>query len=105
MPQTYCFDLDGTLCSTHSDNEYSRAEPFEHRIDEVNKLYDAGHTIIVDTARGSKTGKNWWLITRKQLDLWGLKYHQLRVGRKIAANYYIDDRSIDPDKFFKEITK
>ncbi len=99
MSQTYCFDLDGTLCTTHTD-DYSQAEPFHHRIDQVNDLYDAGHTIIIDTARGSKTGRNWWLVTRKQLDLWGLKYHQLRVGRKIAADYYIDDKAISSSKFF-----
>ena len=104
MPQTYCFDLDGTLCSISPTLNYEKAEPFEYRIKEVNNLYDAGHTVIIDTARGSETGKNWWLITRKQLDLWGLKYHRLRVGRKIAADYYIDDRSIESGKFFKGVS-
>ena len=37
--QTFCFDLDGTLCSQrHLD--YENAEPFNDRIKKVNELYD-----------------------------------------------------------------
>ena len=44
---TYCFDLDGTLC-TNTEGEYESAVPFPERINEVKKLYDAGHTILDD---------------------------------------------------------
>tara|TARA_R100001086_G_scaffold243208_1_gene171806 strand:- start:487 stop:807 length:321 start_codon:yes stop_codon:yes gene_type:complete len=100
----YCFDLDGTLC-TQRDLDYENAEPYMDRIEEVNKLYDKGHTIIIDTARGSgKTrGKHWIPITKEQLDGWGLKHHSLRAGWKISADLYVDDRSIHPDKFFKAL--
>ena len=47
----YCFDLDGTLC-THEE-DYAKAMPFSDRILLVNALYEQGHKIIVDTARGS----------------------------------------------------
>ena len=42
----YCIDIDGTLC-TKSEDDYSKAIPFEERISTVNKLYDEGHEIII----------------------------------------------------------
>ena len=64
----YCFDLDGTLCS-QQDLDYENALPFVKRVKHVNDLYDDGHTIIIDTARGSGAtkGKDWTEITEKQL--------------------------------------
>ena len=41
------------------------------RIKLVNKLYDEGHTIIIDTARGSVSGKNYFFFTVNQLKSWG----------------------------------
>ena len=55
----YCFDLDGTLCNTEGNN-YSGSRPKKDRIQIVNKLYDDGHTIIIDTARGCVSGKNYF---------------------------------------------
>ena len=99
----YCFDLDGTLCSQMY-LDYQNAEPYYDRIKFVNQLYDLGHTIIVDTARGSGAtkGKDWYDTTKKQLDIWNLKYHELRTGIKFSADLYIDDKSKHPDIFFKE---
>lgn len=94
----YCFDLDGTLCTKVKD--YSMAEPIIERINFVNQLYDAGNIIIVDTARGSLTQIDWYAITKQQLEDWGLKYHQLRVGLKLDADYYIDDKGINDKIFF-----
>ena len=53
----YCFDLDGTLCHTESNPDghgmkYYEATPYPDRIKVVNKLWEEGHTIIVETARG-----------------------------------------------------
>ena len=62
----YCFDLDGTLC-TNTDGEYEKALPFYDRIQVVNRLYDSGHTIIIETARGSVTKINWFESTTNQL--------------------------------------
>ena len=42
---TYCFDLDGTLCSHEPD--YNLALPFYDRIEKVNKLYYEGNAIII----------------------------------------------------------
>lgn len=95
----FCLDLDGVLCDTKFGN-YEGATPYQDRIDLVNRLYDNNHYIILDTARGSLTRMNWLDLTRKQLSAWGLKYHELRVGSKPFANYYIDDRCINSKDFF-----
>ena len=96
----YCFDLDGTLCNTEGNN-YSESTPKKDRIAVVNKLYDQGHTILVDTARGSVSGKNYFFFTLNQLKSWGLKFHTLRTGTKIAADVFIDDKGISDLNFFK----
>ncbi|MFL2585078.1 MAG: HAD hydrolase family protein [Parvicellaceae bacterium] len=96
----YCFDLDGTLCNTEGNN-YSESTPKKDRIAVVNKLYDQGHTILVDTARGSVSGKNYFFFTLNQLKSWGLKFHTLRTGTKIGADVFIDDKGISDLNFFK----
>lgn len=95
----YCFDLDGTLCETH-DGDYQNSIPLMNRIERVNKLHNEGHHIIVETARGSVTGKDWFEFTESQLKTWGVKYHELRTGVKKYANFYIDDKAILADEFF-----
>ena len=65
--KTYCFDLDGTLC-TNTEGDYENALPYTERISIVNDLYEKGNTIIIETARGSKTGIDWNQITKNQLN-------------------------------------
>lgn len=96
----YCFDLDGTLC-TNTDSKYEDAIPYENRIKKVNDLYNEGHTIIIDTARGSTTGIDWTDITNNQLKKWGVNYHTLRVGIKLHADIFVDDKGIKDNEFFK----
>tara|TARA_R110002126_G_scaffold116875_6_gene256536 strand:+ start:15686 stop:15979 length:294 start_codon:yes stop_codon:yes gene_type:complete len=95
----YCFDLDGTLCS-NTYGDYEKAKPFNKRIEEVNTLYENNH-IIIDTARGKTTGIDWYDITTKQLEKWGVNYHELFVGNKINADLFIDDKGINDKIFFK----
>lgn len=92
---TYCFDLDGTLCSQTKNGDYSLAEPFFDCIEEVNRIFSEGHTVIIDTARGGTSGINWREITEKQLSDWGVKYHKLRVGEKIHADIFVDDKAVN----------
>lgn len=94
-----CFDLDGTLCETN-DTDYNGAKPKLDRIKKVNKLYDNGVTIIIDTARGTTTGLDWRNFTESQLKEWGVKYHILRTGIKLNADLYVDDKAINDNKFF-----
>jgi len=95
----YCFDLDGTLCNTEGNN-YSESSPKKDRIQIVNKLYNDGHTIIIDTARGCVSGKNYFFFTMDQLKSWGVKFHTLRTGVKFGADLFIDDKGINDESFF-----
>ena len=101
----YCFDLDKTLCraikSKTKEVLYRKATPLKSRIEKVNDLYDEGHTIIIDSARGSVTGRDWEELTKKQLKDWGVKYHKMRVGVKFYADKYIDDKGSKDIDFFK----
>lgn len=100
----YVFDLDHTLCDTEKNKEgyweYLNSTPYQDRIEKVNNLYDQGHTIIIETARGCNSKVNWYIDTHNQLISWGLKFTTLRTGVKYAADYYIDDKAINSEDFF-----
>jgi len=98
--KTYCFDLDDTLCITNG-MDYEDSKPIKERINKVNNLYNEGNTILIDSARGTKTGICWTKKTKKQLKTWGLKYHLLRCGSKFAADLYIDDKGVNTREWFK----
>lgn len=91
-------DIDGTLCN-NTNGEYEKAKPFQNMIDVVNNMYDNGDRIIIHTARGGglfdgKIGMintKWYAFTQNQLDSWGVKYHELHLG-KITGDVYVDDR-------------
>ena len=96
---TYCFDLDGTLCS-NTNGEYDKATPIISRINKVNMLYNDGHIIKIETARGSTTKIDWYDLTKNQLRTWGVLFHELRVGMKVHADLFIDDKAINDIHFF-----
>jgi histidinol phosphatase-like enzyme len=106
---TYVFDIDGTICTQAFDGDYENAEPIQHRIDKVNKLYDEGNTIIFLTARGMGRSDNSQLFaiefftkrTREQLEKWGVKFHKLFLG-KPAGDVYIDDKGMKDYDFFTD---
>ena len=97
----YCFDLDGTICNTPmrlSDKKpgYLESTPIPFMVDQVNRLYDEGNYIIIMTARGRGSGIDWTDITRNQLALWGIKYHELEpMFHKPTADIFIDDKGIN----------
>jgi len=94
---TYCFDLDGTICSdTHG--KYDQAEPFAEMVAEINKLHDEGHHILIFTARGSGTGIDWKSVTERQLSAWRVSYDHLYFG-KPPADVYVDDKAIHVSDF------
>jgi len=96
----YVIDLDGTLC-TNTNGEYEKATPFVERIEKVNKLYDEGHKIKIETARGSTTNIDWFKLTENQLKDWGVKYCILRVGVKMDGDIFIDDKAMNDKDFFE----
>lgn len=94
---TYCFDLDGTLCSL-TGGDYEKASPFLRRIRFVNELFDAGNFIKIFTARGATSGQDWEVFTKRQLDSWGVKRHQLLFG-KPHADVFVDDKAVNSETF------
>jgi dTDP-glucose 4,6-dehydratase len=90
---TFCFDIDGVIATIVPNNDYSLAAPIAETVDLINRLYDAGHTIVLHTARGSLTGIDWRALTIQQLGAWGVRYHKVQFG-KPAADFYIDDKLI-----------
>lgn len=85
-------DIDNTICKTNG-IDYSKASPLENNIKKINKLYDQGNHIHYWTARGTVTKINHYDLTKKQLDLWGCKYHYLSVGEKPAYDLLICDKT------------
>ncbi|MDC3072908.1 hypothetical protein OA320_02955 [Prochlorococcus sp. AH-716-O10] len=98
----YVFDIDGTLCSLVKNAEYTKAQPLKERIKKVNNLYNEGHYIKLYTARGSTTGINWEETTKKQIEKWNLKYHELLMNCKPHGDLFIDDKAVNADLFFDQ---
>lgn len=92
---TFAFDLDGVIAGLVPGDEYARAEALPVGVAAVNALHRAGNRIVIYTARGSATGREWTELTLAQLKRWGVRYHELRFG-KPAADYYVDDRMMSP---------
>jgi hypothetical protein len=98
-------DIDDTICWNISVGEgnippdYSNARPYPERIKKINGLFENGHEIVYWTARGTRTGINWFKLTEEQLNDWGCKYTELRMG-KPAYDLFIDDKNISSEDYF-----
>jgi hypothetical protein len=86
-------DIDETICKTSEDRKYENSEPIQQNIDKINKLYDEGNTIVYWTSRGSRKQINWYDLTYRQLNDWGVKFHELRVD-KPYYDLFIDDKTL-----------
>ena len=53
------------------------------------------------TGRGSVTGIDWLDVTEKQLASWGVKYHELKMG-KPHYDLFICDKAVNTTDFFDE---
>ncbi len=103
----YCFDIDGVICNTRG-LDYKNAKPVKSVIEKINRLYTSGHTILIYTGRGMGTLKGdikkvydvWHKVTKNQLKSWGLRYHQLTLG-KPPADIYIDDKAMNLNDWLK----
>lgn len=93
-------DIDDTICYYNNDkSDYNLAIPYYDRIKKINELYDSGNIIIYWTARGTKTGINWFQITLNQLNNWGCKFNELRMN-KPYYDIFIDDKNINSVDYF-----
>ena len=111
----YCFDIDGTICTPTKGRDYESAQPFKSRIDTINKLSDEGNYIIFLTARAMgrfsderhkiaqvKAEEVLFDLTQQQLKEWGVKYHELIMG-KPHADMFIDDKAWPDTTFFNDV--
>ena len=109
MSRIIAFDLDDVLCtrplSASGDVEkYMSCEPILSMVDFCNQCYDSGDQIIIYTARGMSTQSGnvssvyskLYNLTSSQLEKWGIKYHQLVMG-KIHYDFLIDDKAYNYD--------
>ncbi len=92
---TYCFDLDNTICSEVDNSQYHLAAPHRDVVEEINRLYDRGDTIIIMTARGCRSGIDNTTLTENQLKSWGVKYTELICNKKPHADFFIDDKAVN----------
>jgi hypothetical protein len=95
-----CFDIDNTICFTNKLKEYQKSKKNTAAIKIVNDLYNSGYYIKLYTARGmdryksdlKKIHKVFYNFTSDQLKKWGVRYHELILG-KISYNLFVDDKS------------
>lgn len=99
-----CFDLDNTLVSyPNIHNDYTTCRPLQDRIQFLRRCKEAGHTIIIHTARRMRTHSgsvskviaDIGMITLQQLKDFDIPYDEVLFG-KPEANFYIDDKAINP---------
>ena len=105
--KAFIFDLDKTICKwkgkeNHLDYFINNLIPNEEMVERINKLYDAGHPIIIMTGRGGITGIDWRDETEMQLRTWGVKYHELKFIKKPLDYLYVDDKAMSPKEFMEK---
>ena len=98
-------DVDNTITETIG-RDYQNSKPIYEKIEIINKLYDAGHTITYWTARGSVSGIDFYELTKSQLNDWGAKHHNFMIG-KPPFDLLIDDKTINNinENLFTWVTK
>ena len=91
----WCFDLDNTLVRTQG-SDYENSTPIEAAIKKVQEYKRNGDHIIIMTARGSGSKKDWREFTEKQLLEFGIPFDQLIVGLKPGGvDVFVDDKAIN----------
>jgi len=92
----FCFDLDGTLVTNpKTPDDWASVEPIEQNIALVKQLHEAGHHIIVQTARGMRRARgNMGEVmklagasTFATLEEFDIPYDELIFGKPMADIY------------------
>ena len=104
----YCFDIDDTICNTpkleNGKPGYLKSTPIPFMVEQVNRLYDEGHKIILQTARGRGSGIDHTQLTREQLERLCVRYHELEpMFHKPTADLFIDDKGINSEEWKKTV--
>lgn len=85
-------DIDGTICTKVTGDDYAAARPIPSRIRRVNEMKQDGWYVVFWTARGGTTGKDWRGVTMGQLEAWGALYDELHFA-KPHYDLWIDDKA------------
>jgi capsule biosynthesis phosphatase len=102
-----CIDLDGVICHLRKEGEtYGDLQPVEGAASKLRELKEAGHYIILFTARHMKTCKgNPGMVIARQgkvtldwLEKHGMVYDEIHFG-KPHADVYIDDNALRFEKW------
>ena len=107
-----CFDIDNTICFTNKTKEYQKSKKNKKAIKVVNDLYDNGYYIKLYTSRGmdrfnsdlKKIHKVFYNFTIAQLKKWGVRYHELILG-KVSYNLFVDDKSYGFNKNWVKVLR
>jgi hypothetical protein len=116
QPKIIAFDLDDVLCHRETKEtgigKYHACKPIPEMIKIVNECYDKGLIVKIFTARGmctlngntSQIYSHLFTLTTDQLDRWGVKYHQLIMG-KAQYDLLVDDKAVNSIKIktYKDI--
>ena len=93
----FIIDIDGTLtieADGYGDEIYANRSPKWEMISDVRHLYQAGHRIILWTARFFPDKQ----ITENWLKEHNVPYHELHLGKPQYC-VWIDDKAVHPDNF------
>ncbi len=100
------FDMDDVICFRKSEEggvlKYHTCEPLPEGVRLVNECYDSGYHVAIFTARGMIScggdldviNRTIRPITEKQLSDWGVRYHELVMG-KYPYDLLICDKAED----------
>lgn len=98
MQKVIYVDIDETICITPDNpRNYYDSKPLFDNIQKINSMFDSGDKIVYWTARGSRSGIDWYEHTKSQLDSWGAKYHELRCD-KPYYDIFIDDKALNIER-------
>jgi histidinol phosphatase-like enzyme len=109
------FDLDDVICFRPEGYEdlgpkkYLYCQPYKEIIELINSLHDDGYRIVIYTARGMtqfagniiEIYSKLYNQTNDQLKSWGVKYHQLVMG-KMHYDVLIDDKALNSHNIDKQ---
>ncbi len=92
--------MDGVICN-NTYGDYDNAKPYKDVISKINSIYEDGNYVLIYTSRymGKLNGDTTKVVdfgyekTKKQLDMWGLKYNKIQLG-KPEYDVIIDDKSL-----------
>jgi len=100
------FDMDDVICTRRSEEggvlKYHTCEPIMKGVGLVNECFDAGYHIVIFTARGmiscegdiERINAEIRPLTLCQLKQWGVKHHELVMG-KYPYDVLICDKAVD----------